>query len=337
MTSRKVCLYAVNVHSGGGAVLLNEAVASFRNAGDIVLLIVDERFQLKIDNDNANDINIIYVSTSIKDRLIAEFTYRGVINDCDLIFFFGNLPPFHKFIPKSYLFMQNRFLVDNDALGYLDNTIVKYKLIVEKFIFNHFNKNVDEIIVQTKTMQNLVLNSINRKAEIIPFIATDLRKNKRKINVSEKVFLFVASGEMHKNHLNLIKAWDILAKNNVFPKLYLTLSEIYYSRLLKLVDRKVNVINLGSLNRDQLQNIYNDGAVLIYPSFVESLGLPLLEAKELGLDIIASELDYVRDIVNPIETFDPKSPISIARSVIRYLDLDKTNFQTLDIAKVIGS
>ena len=35
--------------------------------------------------------------------------------------------------------------------------------------------------------------------------------------------------------------------------------------------------------------------------------------------IIAAERDYVRDIVTPVETFDPESPVSIARAVRRFL------------------
>ena len=54
-------------------------------------------------------------------------------------------------------------------------------------------------------------------------------------------------------------------------------------------------------------------------SFVESFGMPLIEAKQLGLAIVAAELDYVRDVVTPIETFNPNSSVSIFLSVLRYL------------------
>jgi hypothetical protein len=34
---------------------------------------------------------------------------------------------------------------------------------------------------------------------------------------------------------------------------------------------------------------------------------------------LASELDFVRDVIEPVETFDPDSPTSIARAVKRFL------------------
>ena len=40
----------------------------------------------------------------------------------------------------------------------------------------------------------------------------------------------------------------------------------------------------------------------------------IIEAKKLGLYVISSELDYVRDIINPDQTFDPNSEISIKSS-----------------------
>jgi glycosyltransferase involved in cell wall biosynthesis len=58
---------------------------------------------------------------------------------------------------------------------------------------------------------------------------------------------------------------------------------------------------------------------LIFPSLSETLALPILEARSLGLPILAAERDYVRDVVDPNETFDPESAHSIMRAVLRFL------------------
>ena len=49
-----------------------------------------------------------------------------------------------------------------------------------------------------------------------------------------------------------------------------------------------------------------------------------MEAKFLNLPIIASEKDYVRDILDPVETFDPNCPHSISRAVKRFLKIPDT-------------
>ena len=48
---------------------------------------------------------------------------------------------------------------------------------------------------------------------------------------------------------------------------------------------------------------------------------PLIEAKYLNLPVLAGELDYIRDLIDPIQTFDPNSSISIYRAVKRFLDI----------------
>jgi hypothetical protein len=54
-----------------------------------------------------------------------------------------------------------------------------------------------------------------------------------------------------------------------------------------------------------------------------------LEAKQIQLPIIASELDYVRDFVIPMETFDPNSSLSIARAIKRTLGIIDNPVNTL--------
>ena len=46
---------------------------------------------------------------------------------------------------------------------------------------------------------------------------------------------------------------------------------------------------------------------LVYPSLVESFGLPLIEAQINHVNIIASDLPYVYDVCKPYLVFDPRS------------------------------
>ena len=78
---------------------------------------------------------------------------------------------------------------------------------------------------------------------------------------------------------------------------------------------------MGNLKQDQISLLYDRASALIYPSTFESLGIPLIEANQAGLPILASELDYVRDVLDPDQTFDPNSDISVARAVKRYLGI----------------
>jgi glycosyltransferase involved in cell wall biosynthesis len=170
-------------------------------------------------------------------------------------------------------------------------------------------------------MEGLVRQRFSSEVECIPFLpkAPDLkvRDYKKKYD-----FIYVASGEHHKNHEKLIDAWKILAKHNIFPSLALTLSPNDEEKIFKQQDLStVNIINLGHIPHSNILDAYHESGALIYPSKVESFGIPLIEAKDAGIPIIASELDYVRDLVDPVETFDPCSSTSIARAVMRFLNI----------------
>jgi glycosyltransferase involved in cell wall biosynthesis len=135
-------------------------------------------------------------------------------------------------------------------------------------------------------------------------------------------FVYVATDEAHKNHLTLLEAWRLLADAGHTPVLALTVpvTSKLAPKIAEFSKRhQLNINNLGEMNSPEISRLYQMSAALIFPSTAESLGLPLIEAAQHGLPILAPEMDYVRDIVTPSETFDPHSPVSIARAVRRFL------------------
>ncbi len=61
---------------------------------------------------------------------------------------------------------------------------------------------------------------------------------------------------------------------------------------------------------------------LIFPSVTESFGLPLIEAADCGMKILASDLPYVYDVVKPSIVFSPYNKVSIADAVEKALTQD---------------
>jgi glycosyltransferase involved in cell wall biosynthesis len=142
-------------------------------------------------------------------------------------------------------------------------------------------------------------------------------------------FIYVATGEPHKNHMNLLEAWKLLASEGLYPSLCLTISASVHPGLFQTIeqakiDHKLNIFNVQTHVPSDMHGLYENSRALVYPSMLESFGLPLVEARQAGLSIIAAELDYVRDLVDPEEVFDPRSPQSIARAIKRFLQIPET-------------
>ena len=58
----------------------------------------------------------------------------------------------------------------------------------------------------------------------------------------------------------------------------------------------------------------------MFPSTNETFGLGLIEAVEMGLDVIAADLGYVHEIISTPFLFNPRSSLSCARAIERYLN-----------------
>ena len=320
-------IHATNVNYGGGAILLNNLISSTKKDKDIVFHF-DSRLKF-----NKRDVNFY---KSFKPSFIARFYAEYILwkstNKFDKVICFGNLPPIFKLKAHTTLFIQNRFLLDN---SYKSRLFTKFSLnlLINKIWLKLFYKNINMVIVQTPTMQKLVKNNLSDKIPIkIVTLADSYFNNKNSSsNAANKVndhtsFIYVASGALHKNHKNLINAWRMLAQDGIFPTLKLTLNldrvedkDVYDWISIQSKINKLKIKNLGNLSFIKLKKEYLKSNALIYPSFTESLGLPLIEARELSIKVIAPELDYVRDILNPDETFDPNSEVSIYRAVKRFL------------------
>lgn len=326
-------LHAPNVHGGGGLTLL-QGLLKYLPARSY--LIVDERFPLT--DEAYASFQVKRVKPTLWGRFRAELFLSRLVRQDDHVLCFGNLPPLFKLKCEVRLFLQNRYLVEAVPLrGFPPKARVR--IIIERLWLKWFGGNVDKLIVQTPSMQALVKKSLSMNSEIFPFVVNTklFSGDVGKVPVDGKMyeFIYVASGEPHKNHRNLVKAWILLAQRDIHPFLVLTLNDEQFAELISWIDKQkneydLNILNFGLVSGDEIKNLYLKSRTLIFPSTLESFGIPLIEARSAGLSIVASELDYVRDIVDPEESFDPSSPVSIARAVQRLLGEKETKLAPLD-------
>lgn len=339
----RLFIHATNVHQGGGRSLLSALLNACLGNQEVVALL-DRR--LMIPSNIPENIIIKLVEPSIQQRLLAEWWLSHNAQQQDTVLCFGNLPPLFKLRGHVVVFVQNRYLIDDVKLdGFSLKT--RLRLQVERLWLSYRMSSVDEFVVQTPSMKSLldVRTQGNVPVNVVPFMEYHvgyMRKAKLSGMLKDKDFdfLYVASGEPHKNHRQLIESWCLLAKEGLYPSLKLTLDSVHFAELCSWVEQKVehyqlNVENVGSLSHDQIKEFYNQTGALIYPSTFESFGLPLIEARQAGLPVLASELDYVRDVLDPEQVFDPDSAVSIARAVKRFIGVDEPPLPLQDAARFI--
>jgi glycosyltransferase involved in cell wall biosynthesis len=336
-------LHAVNVHQGGGAVLLN---ALLKSVTIPLYLSVDQRMSLS--EFVGREIYIDVVKPSLLHRFLFEIFQANKILPGDFILRLGNLPPLFKLKGHVAVFLQNRYLIDPILLQELPLKS-RVRIFIERLWLSNRLSNVDEFIVQTPTMKKyLELKTRGRvPVRVLPFIdSADCNSDHRGHHVEGKDciydFIYIASGEPHKNHVELLKAWSLLANEGIFPSLCLTIDEVNFRSLSDLIKNlcdveRLMITNVGILDHCEVLTLYKKSKALIYPSKFESFGLPLIEAIQAGLPVLASELDYVRDVLDPDEVFDPGSSVSIARAIKRFIGKDRESLKLLDAEQFLES
>lgn len=329
--SSRLFLHATNVHQGGGKVLLTAILAAVPKKTHVMAQL-DQRMTVSLPL-SAN-LNVEFVKPSVLQRLRAEWRLALSSQPHDVILCFGNLPPLFKLSGRVQVFLQNRYLIDDVPLSDFPLK-TRIRLWMERRWLSARMSNVDAFIVQTPSMQKLLEARTKGKVpvHVLPFIA-DPANYSRKFTKHEAdgrrqvKFAYVASGEPHKNHRTLVSAWCLLAEEQLYPKLNLTLDRHRFPDLCDWIEHRVErhqlkIKNEGTLPLEEVPRLYSRVDALIYPSTFESFGLPLIEARQAGLPILASELNYVRDVIDPEETFDPDSPVSIARAVKRFMQVEE--------------
>jgi len=291
--------------------------------------LLDSRMLLDQKTEQLSNLKVRRISPTIASRLRAEFWLRKHVKPGDGVLCFGNLPPLFRLPAHVRVFVQNRYLVDGvplNGVGWWTRT----RLTLERKWLKAFARNADGFDVQTESMARLLKGAITLHMPVVvrPFVPVN---SSIKPHSPEPIrrhydrarFLYVASGEPHKNHERLVAAWIVLADAGLYPELLLTFDVEKFGALNNSVNEAVSrhglcVRNLGVVDVASVADLYATSTALIYPSLLESFGLPLLEAQAAGLPIVAAELDYVRDLIDPVESFDPLSSVSIAHAVRRF-------------------
>ena len=328
--------------------MLNALLQSLPTDSSVIALL-DTR--METPETLPHNLEVKRVKPSLWQRLRAEWWLARATSSKDAVLCFGNLPPLFRTAGRVIVLIQNRYLIDDVSLNGFPLK-ARLRLQIERWWLSARAVNASAFVVQTPSMEAILRSSGKARGKpvyVLPFVSVSegyqrslTRPRPQPGKGASGTFLYVGSGEPHKNHLRLIEAWSLLAQEGLFPALWLTLDGHANADLCAWIDQKkrdceLNVRNWGGQSHEQIKQLYTQVQALIYPSTFESFGLPLIEARQAGLAVIASEMDYVRDVLDPEQVFDPQSPVSIARAVKRFMGASEEALPLLNAAEFMNS
>jgi glycosyltransferase involved in cell wall biosynthesis len=230
--------------------------------------------------------------------------------DIDLVFHFANLASLRRACPQL-LFVQQAKL-------FAGSRNVRQALMSAYFLIAV--RKCRTVLVQNRWMKSHVQQASPRAAVEIVDMPVIVNKNPSVVDENKDftVITYVSQALSHKNHIKLLQGYAQVAEE--LPKVVLELTVAsdhpVISAEVKRLNLEGNVRLLGELDRKEIESLYGRADISVYPSTLESFGLPLVESAISGLPVVASDLPYAHEIMGDDgHYFDPNDPQAIAAAL----------------------
>jgi glycosyltransferase involved in cell wall biosynthesis len=354
-----ICINAVNINSGGGIVhitnILTHLPKTFKKNNNknnkIIIWANPKLFKIlhkcKISDFNINIIKKNFYLFGLLWKFF--FLYRELKKkNCDIFYALDGLALL-KF-KKTIILFQN-------LLPFCNHEIIKYgislttlKLLFLRFFYFMSLKNSDAVIYLSKFSKLKIESQIGKpkKSTIIPHgVSKDFILKKKNIVVSDRNIIniiYISSIDLYKYQWNVVKAIELLDKDNINVKLHLVgpINNKTAENLLNKASYKLNaneknmVIYHGELKKKGIINLLKKMNAFIYASSCETFGISLLEGIASKLQVFSSNMSGLQSIYgnNYVNYFNPTDHISIYNCLKKNL-FNKESINNVNSSKLI--
>lgn len=301
-----IMVFDVSAESGGALSIVNDFYNKFKEDENNEYIIIVSKLKLKQTN-NIKILQFPWIKKSWLHRLYFDnFIAPKLIkkNNAEEVLSLQNIMIPHTrvdqtvYVHNSLPFIEFRFSVFDNKLLWC------YQNIISRFIFKSIKK-TNKVIVQTQWMKRACIDKLKLDGKKIEVMAPKIDIKVKKIFEPDKenlsTFFYPASGYEFKNHKLVVEACIELKKRGIENyKVLFTLqgdennmvSDLYE----KSIKNKLPISFLGSLSREDVFAYYSK-SVLLFPSYIESVGMPLIEAKAHETPILASDCAFSHEVL----------------------------------------
>lgn len=144
-----------------------------------------------------------------------------------------------------------------------------------------------------RDMHQFIPESVNIKTRVIYNGVADYSCYNAK-ELFEPYVVFIGAREGYKNFEMCVSALQYIPE----IKLIVVGGGRFTDSELRLLDDKIphRYEHTGFISESELESIYQNALALVYPSFYEGFGIPVIEAMKCGCPVIASKSSSVQEI-----------------------------------------
>lgn len=326
----RIIVFNVAAEHGGALTILkefyNEVSKNYTDINWVFIVstpILEQRRHITI-------LSYSWVKKSWFHRLFFEYLYiPRIIKEInpDLIFSMQNISVKSNSI-KQVIYLHQPIPFSTISFSIFKTPVLWiYQNILSHKIFKSIEK-ADKVVVQTQWMRDAAINKTkvsSCKFEVIP---PDFDGNAFKVyentDKSKRTFFYPVSFTYYKNHKVIIDAVRILLHQGAddFEIIFTGNKEEALQSGLHVENIPVRFI--GNITHEKVLD-YMTNSVLLFPSLLETYGLPLVEAKTIGTFIIASDLPFSHEILDNypnVTFFNPLDANALAKIMYSFLKSD---------------
>lgn len=214
-------------------------------------------------------------------------------------------------------------VVADKRVVYCHNSIIFYDMKrkdmineFKMFMFSRFYKYIYKINIKKNNFVVVQQDWIRKRFKKIfkiknvvvahpNVVIDDSNNNYKNTKIVKNSFLYPSFPRIFKNFEVICKAVEILENKNIENfKVYLTIDgseNIYSKEIVEKYDRLKCIEFIGLQTRENLMKYYSKIETVIFPSKLETWGLPISEAKAFGKNIILADLEYAHETLGTYE------------------------------------
>lgn len=157
----------------------------------------------------------------------------------------------------------------------------------------------------------------------------------------QSYFTYIGTIEPRKNHLFLLQIWrDWILRGITPPKLVIVGKRGWENQnVFNFIDQceaiKPYIVELSDLSDAGLKRVIRGAKAMLFPSFSEGWGMPLIETQAMGTPVICSDIPVFHEASSGLATFiNPLDAITWQKTILDFSDPTKNVHD--DAVKALG-
>ena len=306
----RIVVNDIAASTGGAMTVLRDfynCVCEHDRENQWIFLLGDRYFE---ETENVKIIPMPQIKKSgIRKLVFDHLTGRRFINDLkpDLVLSMQNIITFGVKAPQAVYIHQSIPFQSVKNFSFL-KAVERKAAVIQHIIGRIIKRSVKKsnlVIAQTQWIKDAICRKCGIAPQKIKVVTPSVRVKMGTADLfDQNNFFYPTSDQFYKNNTCLMEASALLQQEGVAHQVVMTLPSEKSSGTIQCI---------GRIPYEQVLEHYNR-STLVFPSYIETFGYPLAEARQLGTIVLASDCPFSREVLAGYENayfFDPFQPVQL--------------------------